>query len=83
MALVKLRRFVFASVIFAAVIFAPILLWASFPPSDSWSCVWGGGEGGRGRGGGAGGHSKSVNWVMLSIKGGIRLIKRTSELRVK
>ena len=57
----KLRRTVFVSVIFAAVIFASVLLWASFPPSDSQSCVWGGGElaviarvEGRGGVGGAG-----------------------------
>ena len=46
----------FRGLIFTAVIFAPVLFWASFPPSDSRSCVWGGGEGERG---GAGGHSKS------------------------
>ena len=55
-AFVKLCHIVFASIIFAAVIFAPVLLWDSFPPSYSRSCVWGRGEGERG---GAGGHSKS------------------------
>ena len=46
--LVKLCRVVYASVIFAAVIFSPVLLWASFPPSDSQSCVWGRGGGREG-----------------------------------
>ena len=46
------RQYHFASVklrlvVFASVIFAPVLLWASLPPSDSRSSVWGVGGGER------------------------------------